>query len=83
MNQSTHIEIASAQTPGTRRRPKELVTNSNMTITLNQINSKFNELVSIRSKGSGREMKGLIYLDKNTNELGLPPSSRSIDLKSG
>jgi hypothetical protein len=54
-----------------------------MIITLNQINSKFNELVSNRSKISKREIKELIYLDKNTEELGMPPSSRSIDLKSG
>jgi hypothetical protein len=54
-----------------------------MIVTLNQINSKFNELVSNRSKISKREIKELIYLDKNTEELGMPPSSRSIDLKSG
>ena len=30
-----------------------------------------------------RDIKELIYLDKNTEELVLPPSSQSNDLKSG
>lgn len=53
---------------------------SNININLNRINSKFNELVSNRSKISKRDIKELIYFDKNTEELVLQPSSPS-DLK--
>lgn len=82
-NQSARNEVASDHTSGTRRRPQLQVTNRKLIITLDQINSKFSELVSNRSKISKKDIKELIYLDKNTEELGLLlPSSRSFDLKS-